>query len=61
MFKLRAGDVVLCNLLFSISQIILHSCMPQVILLKVCQEMKLPGEKIGDDNSIKKSVLILLI
>ena len=43
MFETGAADVVLSNLLFSLSQVVIHSCLPQVIVLLVCQELGLSG------------------
>ena len=57
MFESRAADVVLCNLLFSISQVVIHACLPQVILLLVCQEMGLSGRKCFNYIDHKKTSL----
>ena len=57
MFESRAADVVLCNLLFSISQVVIHACLPQVILLLVCQEMGLSGRKCCNYIDNKKTSL----
>lgn len=48
MFNSGAADVVLSNLLFSLSQVVIHSCLPQVIVLLVCQELGLSGITLSD-------------
>ena len=39
----RALDPVIPNLLFSITQIVLHVCLPQLLVQLVCKEMGLTG------------------
>jgi MFS family permease len=39
----RALDPVVPNLLFSVTQIVLHVCLPQLLLQLVCKEMGLTG------------------
>ena len=51
-----SANVVLSNLLFSISQVVIHACLPQVILLLVCQELGLEGETVNSDEILRKMV-----
>ena len=48
-----SANVVLSNLLFSISQVVIHSCLPQVILLLVCKELGLEGETVNSDEILR--------
>ncbi len=43
MFQKKALDTVLPNVLFSLSQIVIHAYLPQVIVLLVCQDMGYSG------------------
>jgi len=60
MFQKKALDTVLPNVLFSLSQIVIHACLPQVIVLLVCQNM---GYSDCDDASIsaQASIISLLL